>query len=234
MKHSILPSAVAVLFSAGFASAQEFKGDFTLGYSAFTEESSFNHVFGEGAFEFGLSERASVQVDLGLHGFGVSNVEGANFVLHGIYDVHPQGSAGLFLGLEEIDGDSIDFYGLEYGQSFGSGGFEAYIARGEDAGVTGTVAGVAGSFAVTDSFGLGVKVDNVDFDGALDVTRFGVKGSYGLGQGSSVYAEVGSVRVDALGVSGSEGFVGLGVTIQMGEDRATFGGRGLMNLLPGG
>ncbi len=233
MKNHIISTAIAVALSAGMASAQEVKGDITLGYSAFTAETSANRISAEGSLEFGVSERASVQLDLGLYGFGATNTNGTNLVLHGIFDVNPQGSAGLFLGLDEIDGDSTDFYGLEYGQSFGTGGIEAYVARGKDAGVTGTVIGVEGEFAVTDSFGLGLKLDNADFNGVVDLTRFGVKGIYALGQGSSVYAEVGSVRADAFGLSGSEGFVGVGLSIGLGGDEATFGRRGLLNLVPG-
>lgn len=233
MKNHMITTAFAVTLSAGVAAAQEFKGDITLGYSAFTQDTSVNRLAAEGAFEFGVSDRGSVQLDLGLYGFGASNFDGTNLVLHGIYDVNAQGSAGLFLGLEEVDGDSIDFYGLEYGQSFGTGGVEAYVARGEDAGVTGTLIGVEGEFAVSDSFGLGLKLDNADFDGALDVTRLGVKGIYALGQGSSVYAEIGSLRADAFGLSGSEGFVGVGLSIGLGGDEATFGRRGLLNLIPG-
>lgn len=233
MKNHIVTTAIAVAFSAGIATAQEFKGDLTLGYSAFTEETDVNRLSADGAFEFGLSDQASMQLDVGFYGFGFSSFEGVNMVLHGIYDVNPTGSAGVFLGFEEVEGDSINFYGLEYGQSFGTGGFEAYLAQGEEAGVTGTVIGVEGTFALSDSVGLGLKLDNADFDGVLDVTRFGVKGIYALGQGSSVYAEVGTVRADVFGFSESEGFVGVGLSFAMGGEEATFGRRGLLNLIPG-
>lgn len=237
MKHHIISAAVAAAVStgmaAGAATAQEFKGDITLGYSAFWDNTSANRISGEGAFEFGLSDRASVQLDLGLYGFGATNSEGTNFVLHGIYDVNPQGSAGVFLGVDDLNGSSVDFYGVEYGQSFGTGGVEGYIARGEEAGVTGTVIGVEGEFALSDQFGLGVKLDNADFDGAVDITRLGVKGIYALGQGSSVFAEVGSLRASAFGLTGSEAFVGVGLSINLGGEEATFGRRGLLNLLPG-
>ncbi len=233
MKYHILTTAFAVTLSAGMATAQEFKGDITLGYSAFWDDMSVNRLSGEAAFEFGLSDRASVQLDLGLYGFGATNFDGTNFVLHGIFDVNPQASAGLFLGIDDVNGSSVDFYGLEYGQSFGTGGVEAYLARGEDAGVTGTLIGVEGKFALSDQFGLGVKIDNADFNGVLDVTRFGVKGIYALGQGSSVFAEVGSLRADGFGLSGSEAFVGLGLSIEMGGEESTFGRRGLLALIPG-
>ncbi|NBE06899.1 hypothetical protein [Paragemmobacter ruber] len=233
MKKHIITAAFAATLFCSVASAQEFKGDITLGYSAFWDEMSVNRISGEGAFEFGLSDRASVQLDLGLFGFGASNAEGTNLVLHGIYDVNPQGSAGAFLGVDDVDGSSVNFYGVEYGQSFGTGGVEVYLARGKEAGVTGTVIGVEGKFALSEQFGLGVKLDNADFDGAVDVTRLGVKGIYALGQGSSVFAEVGSVRADAFGLTGSEAFVGVGLSIEMGGEEATFGRRGLLSLIPG-
>ena len=232
--HTIAAFAAAVStgLAAGAATAQDFKGDITLGYSAFTEDTSVNRLSAEGAFEFGISDRASVQLDLGLYAFGATETQGSNLVLHGIYDVSPQASAGLFLGIDDIEGASADFYGVEFGQSFGAGGFEAYIARGEDSGVTGTVIGVEGKFALSEQFGLGLKLDNADFDGMVDVTRVGVKGIYALGQGSSMFAEVGSLRADAFGASGSESFVGVGLSFDMGTE-ATFGRRGLIGLLPG-
>ncbi len=233
MKNYTMTTALAVALSAGMAAAQEFKGDITLGYSAFTEDTSVNRLSADGAFEFGVTDQASVQLDLGLYGFGATNFEGTNFVLHGIFDVSPEASAGLFFGMEDLQGVDIDFYGLEYGQSFGTGAVEVYLARGEEAGIDGTVFGIEGKMALSDSFGLGVKFDNADFNGAVDVTRIGVKGEYALGEGSSVYGEVGSLRASGFGLTGSEPFVGVGLSIDLGSDEATFGRRGLINLLPG-
>lgn len=233
MKRQLLTAAVLAAFPTGMASAQDFKGDITLSYSAFWDDTDFNTLSGSGAFEFGIGDRASVQLDAGLYGYGFAGVEGTNLVLHGIFDVMPEASAGLFLGMDRTEGETVDFYGLEYGQSFGAGGFEVYAARGEEAGIEGTVVGLEGNFAVNDAFGVGIKVDNADFDGTDDVTRIGVKGSYALGKGTSVFGEVGSVRADVFGASVSEPFVGVGLTFNIGNDEATFGRRGLLNLLPG-
>lgn len=233
MNRQLLAAAVVAAFSSGAAFAQEFKGDITLGYSAFLDDTDFNTLSGTGAFEFGMGDRASVQLDLGIYGYGFVGLEATNVVLHGIFDVMPQGSAGLFLGMERAAGGTTDFYGLEYGQSFGAGGFEVYAGRGEDGGLRGTVMGVEGNFAVNDAVGIGLKLDNADFGGVADLTRFGVKGTYTVGRGTSIYGEVGTVKAASLGLSNSEPFVGVGMSFNLGSDEATFGRRGLLNLLPG-
>lgn len=234
MKQYIISAALAATISTGMATAQEFKGDITLGYSAFWDDTDFNTLSGTGSFEFGMGDRASVQVDLGLYGFGFANEEGTNLVLHGIYDVNPQGSVGLFLGVDSAAGVRDEFYGIEYGQSFGTGSFEVYAARGEDAGVSGTVIGAEGLFSVSDSFGIGVKLDNADYSGQFEARRIGVKGNYGLGQGSSVFAEIGTARIeDGTTTLLNEPFVGIGLSFNLGEGKATFGQRSQFALIPG-
>lgn len=233
MKNIMITTAIAVAFSAGMATAQEFKGDINLGYSAFWDDTDFNTLSGTGSFEFGIADRASVQLDLGLYGFGFAGVEGANLVLHGIYDVHPQGSLGLFLGVDSAAGARDSFYGIEYGQAFGTGSVEAYIARGEEGGVDGTLIGAEGLFAVNDSFGIGVKLDNADYGGQLDARRIGVKGNYALGQGTSLFAEIGSAQIETRTARLSEPFVGVGMSFNLGAGKATFGQRSQFALLPG-
>lgn len=233
MNKMIITTALAVAFSTGMATAQEFKGDITLGYSAFWNDTDFNTLSGTGSFEFGIADRMSVQLDLGLYGFGFAGVEGSNLVLHGIYDVNPQGSLGLFLGVDSAAGARDEFYGIEYGQAFGTGSVEVYAARGEEGGVNGTLIGAEGLFAVNDSFGIGVKLDNADYGGQLDARRIGVKGNYALGQGSSVFAEVGSARFDDGVTSLSEPFVGVGLSFDLGGGKATFGQRSQFALIPG-
>lgn len=233
MKRQLFAAALGVAFSNAMAAAQDFRGDMTLSYSAFTEDTSINALSGTGSFEFGIGDRASVQFDVGLVGFGFTNSEATHAVLHAIFDVHPQGSAGLFMGIEDFEGVDVDYYGLEYGHSFAGGTFEVYAARGEEAGITGTVIGVEGIFALNDQWGMGVKLDNADFNGALDARRIGVRGIHALGQGTSVYAEVGSASVRVPGVTESEPFVGIGLNFELGSDKATFGQRSLMSLFPG-
>lgn len=233
MKKRLLAAVVLMASASSSVWAQDFKGDMTLSYSAFLDDTDFNTLTGTGSYEFGIGDRASVQLDAGIYGYGFVGVEGLNLVLHGIYDVTPQASAGLFLGVDRAAGDTTDFYGIEYGQSFGSAGFEAYVGRGEEAGLSGTVMGLEGKFAVNDAVGLGVKLDNADINGQLDVTRFGVQGNYALGQGTSVYGEVGTVRADVFGLSESEPFIGVGLNVKLGSGEATFGRRGLLPLLPG-
>ena len=233
MKWQHFAAALGVALSGTASAAQDVRGDFTLGYSAFWEDTSVNALLGAGSLEVGIGERASVQFDLGTVGFGATDSESTHAVLHAIFDVHPEGSAGLFMGVEDFEGVSVDYYGLEYGHAFAGGTLEVYAAKGEEAGIEGTVVGAEGIFALNDMWGMGVKLDNADFNGALDVRRLGVRGIHALGEGSSVYAEVGSASISAEGTTLSEPFIGVGLNIELGADKATFGQRSLMSLFPG-
>lgn len=232
MKKQLLAAAVLVAAATG-ASAQDFKGDITLGYSAFWDDTSLNTLTGQTSLEFGIGDRASVQVDLGIYGFGFVGVEGGNATLHGIFDVTPVSSVGLFLGVDALAGARDDFVGIEYGQSFGTGSFEVYGARGEDGGVTGTLIGGEALFAVNDMWGVGIKADTADYAGVLDATRIGVKGNYALGGNTSLYAEVGTARLDDGTTSVSSPYVGVGMSFNLGRDKATFGHRSQFALIPG-
>ena len=232
MKKQLLAAAVLVAAASG-ASAQDFKGDITLGYSAFWDDTSLNTLSGATSLEFGIGDRASVQVDLGLYGFGLVGLEGGNATVHGIFDVTSASSVGLFLGVDALQGARSDFLGIEYGQSFGAGSFEVYGARGEDAGVTGTMIGGEALFALNDMWGLGIKADTVDYGGVLDATRIGVKGNYALSQSTSVYAELGTARLDDGTASFSSPYMGVGLNFNLGRDKATFGQRSQFALIPG-
>lgn len=226
--------AVLMIFGLGsVAQAQEIKGDLTLGHSFFTDENQVSKAYAEGALEFGVTPKASVQLDLGVSSLGFVDETATNLVLHGIYDVHATGSVGAFVGMDRLAGEDVTFYGIEYGQSLGSGSIEAYAGTGDEAGVDGTVIGVESEFLIGSEFGLGVKLDHADFEGTLSATRFGVKGIYGLGDTGKLFAEVGTLRGEIDGDSGSEPFVGVGLTVNLGQDEASFGRRGLFNLFPG-
>lgn len=215
------------------AQAQEIKGDLTLGHSFFTDESNASKTYAEGALEFGVTPNASVQLDLGIYQLGLIDENATNLVVHGIYDVHASGSLGGFIGVDRLLGETTTFYGVEYGQSVGTGSVEGYVATGDEAGIDGTVIGVESEFLIGSEFGLGVKLDHADFEGRLSATRFGVKGLYGIGDAGKLFAEVGSLRGTIEGASASEPFVGVGLTVNLGQDEATFGRRGLFNLIPG-
>lgn len=233
MRTQLCAAAFLVACVTAPVGAQEFRGDITLGYSTFWDDTRLNTLTGTGSYELGFGESASAQLDLRAYGFNWAGVEAGNVVLHGIYDLAPTMSAGVFVGYENFAGDRYDFYGLEFGQSLGTGGFEVYAARGEEGGVSGTVIGAEGSYPVNGMWDIGVKLDNADFGTALDVRRFGVKGSFALGSSTSLFAEVGSARMSVPGASVSEPFVGVGLNVRLGGGKATFGQRSLAGLVPG-
>jgi hypothetical protein len=233
VQKSISLALLMVFGLGGAAQAQEIKGDLTLGHSFFTDENQISKTYAEGALEFGVTPKASVQLDLGVYSLGLVNDTATNLVVHGIYDVHATGSVGAFVGMDRLAGSDATFYGIEYGQSLGAGSIEAYAGTGDEAGVDGTVIGVESEFLIGADFGVGVKLDHADFEGTLSATRFGVKGLYGIGDAGKVFAELGTLRGEIDGASASEPFVGLGLTVNLGQDESTFGRRGLFNLFPG-
>lgn len=232
-----LGAASAALFACamGPAHAVEVTGaDITLGYSAFTEDNDFNASALEGSLEVGFNKQFGVQLDLGYHKFGAIDDDATTATLHGIYHVDDATSLGLFYGRDSALGGNIDFYGIEAGHEYDRFDVEGYVAHGEESGFSGTVVGLSGAYAATDSFKLGLSLDNADFDGGVTVRRVGVKGAYDFGTAASVYAEIGSLNGKVGGFSDSETFVGVGASFSFGADRgATFGQRGLAHLIPG-
>ncbi len=210
--------------------AQEIRGGaLGLSHSAFLGDTSISKTSLDGQLEIGFGSRLSVQADLGFSHLNSIGRGTTNATLHGIYHVTDQTSLGLFYGADRLAGKTIDFTGFEVGQKAARFGVEAYVGYGEDAGISGTIGGVSGRYAISDSFGIGGAVEHGDMAGT-NLTRLSLKSDYAVTPTIALTAEFGTL--DSTG-TGAEAFFGLGGTLRFGAGAPSFGKRGLINLVPG-
>ncbi|MES2666625.1 MAG: hypothetical protein V4712_11025 [Pseudomonadota bacterium] len=231
----LFTTAVCGMILAGLpAIAQEVTGGaLAFSHSALLDDSSLSKTGIDGQIVVGFGPSIAFQVDLGFNRLNFIDETTSNLTLHSIYNVTDQTSLGLFVGADRVAGESLDFVGFEVGQQAASFDIEAYVGYGEDAGISGTIGGVSGRYAVSDSFGVGGGLEHGDI-GGLNVTRLSLKGDYAVAPKLALTAEIGTLDGSGFGASGSEAFVGLGGKFTFGDGRgATFGKRGLINLLPG-
>ena len=229
-------SVAALLGLALPAAAVEVTGgELSFSHSQFTDYSDVAKTTLEGAVEFGFTRSFSVQADLGFSALNATDETVTAMALHAIYHGDEHNSYGLFIGNESVAGEDVTYYGIEFGHETGPLSLETFLARGEEEGVDGTEFGLKGRYAVTERFGLGARYDTVDFDGVIDATVLGLTADYAVVPNLLVTGEVGTAELafDGLG-STSEPYVKLGATYKFGAGRgATFGKRGLVNLIPG-
>ncbi|MCE6949989.1 hypothetical protein LAZ40_05115 [Cereibacter sphaeroides] len=228
---SVLALAAAVAATPAIAEMTGATVDF--GHSAFTEDSDIAKTSLGGSVDFAFGPSFGVQGDLGysrLHGIDDDATSGA---LHGLFYVNPETALGIFYGIEDVAGDSVDFYGFEVGQRSDTFDVEAHVGRADNSGLTGSMMGLEGSVLLSGSFGLGGKIQHLDIEG-LDTTRFGLTGDYTLPNGLALTAEVGALDADDLGLDGSEPYVGIGARFDFGPNRGTmFSRRSLLSVTPG-
>ncbi|MGO4855499.1 hypothetical protein [Phaeovulum sp. W22_SRMD_FR3] len=229
-------SAVALLgFALPAAAVEVTGGQLSFSRSQFTDYSEAAKTTLEGAVEFGFTREFAVQADLGFNALNSADETVTAMALHAIYHGDETNSYGLFIGNERVAGEDVTYYGIEYGHESGPLSFETFLARGEESGVSGTEFGLKGRYAVNDRLGLGARYETVDFESVIDVSVLGLTADYAVVPNLLVTGEVGSADLDVSGAgSASETYVKLGATYTFGAARgATFGKRGLVNLLPG-
>ena len=209
-------------------------GAVELGYSAFTEETDVNRTILRGQAELGFTRNFAAQVDAGYYGYHYLG-DGVNLTAHGIYHGSETASFGVYVGYDEIESVSATTYGLEAGMLLAPSVIAEVYAGGFDIeGEGGLMMGVE----VANAFGNGLSaragIDHVNSDFGVDVTSIELGLDYKVTPQTGLYAEVGSTRLSGFGASGSETYVGAGVTIDFGAKRgATFGYRSLFDLIPG-
>jgi len=235
MQHPWLVALGAVVLFAQDAGAVEVTGSTVdLSYSTFFDDTDVSRFALGGQVEVGFTRNFSLQFDAAYYDLNAVNDSGRTLGVHAIYHFSEEGSLGAFWGNDDISGSDVDFYGLEGGYEFNSVDAEVYFATCDTAGVDGTIIGADPYGEIGNGFGLGAGIDHGNFDGGVDVTRFNVMVDYAATRNTSVYLEIGSLDVNAFGLSGSEGFIGFGARFDFGAERgATFGRRGLLELLPG-
>lgn len=219
-------------------SAQAFEitgGELTLSYSAFTDHSSASTTSLTGAVEVGFSKNFGVQVDLATYDLPYGNENGTNATIHAIYHVNDATSLGAFYGTDELNGSSLDLYGIEVGHEFGAFGLEAYMTNLSDNGTVATMYGLSGNYALNGAFGLTGSVDRLEFDPApVSVTRLALGMDYSFTPSMSAYAEVATVTVAVPGDSMSENLYEVGARFSFGANRGvTFEKRSYFGFLGG-
>lgn len=121
--------ALVAALSASPAAAQMTGATLDFGHSFFTEDSDISKTSLGGSAEFGFGTSFALQGDLGysrLHGVHENATAAA---LHGMVYVNPETAIGAFYGIEDLAGDSVDFYGFEVGQKSDLFDVEAYVGR---------------------------------------------------------------------------------------------------------
>ncbi len=241
MKKIIATSALTSLLLAGAAHAVEVTGGYLdLGYSTFTD-SDLGDVFNlNGAGELAFARAFSAQLDLGAYRFQDLGETATNWTLHGNWHTSGAASFGAFYGQEDIDNVDFEFYGLEAGFDAGEAEIEGYLARHElsdFSDVDGTLFGISATTDLNDQWQLAASFDRVDnLLNALDYNLFAVTANYAAGANAQVYGKLGVAHISSPIVSGStnEAYIGVGVRVNLGNERGTtFGRRGVLARLPG-
>ncbi len=232
MKYPLLLALAGAIFAPAAQAFEVTGGSLSLGYSGLTDSDldALNKVTLGGSIEMGFTQQFSMQGDLRLTKFGFSNVDNLNFGLHAIFHVSDTTSLGAFAGRDDSDVGDLDYFGIELGHQSGPIGLETYISRADDAGETGTVFGLAGDYAFSDTTSLGLAYDKIDVDG-YGASTIALNGEFIAAPGLGLTGEVGSADIDGLG---AEVFMGIGVKVNFGAKRgATFDQRSVVDLLPG-
>ncbi len=223
-----------VLLAAPAALAQQVTGgSLMLSHSAFVDSSDLSKTSLQGSVELGFSRQLGLQADLGLSRLNLADENATNAVLHGIYHLSETTSVGLFLGMDRLAGSSETFVGLEMGTAAGATGFEGYIGAAESNGVSGTIIGLSTRYGINEQVGVGLSLDHLSVD-VLDATRYSLNADYAVTDNIVLFGEVGALRGEVMGLTGSEGYVKLGGEVKFGAKRGTtFGQRSILNILPG-
>lgn len=236
MKHAALAAVGVFLVVAQQAQAAELTGgSLDLGYSGFFDDTDVSKTSLRGQAELGFTRNFALQLDLGYYDLNALDDSGTNIALHGIYHVNETVSLGAFYGQDSLNSVDADYLGIEGGFEIGeSVATEVYLAAVDDNGIDGTLFGLELSNGLNEQIDLTAGVEHATYDNDLDLTRLSLGMDYSAGGPTKFYAEIGSLNADVLGLSGSEAFFNLGIRLDFGAKRgATFGQRGLLDLIPG-
>lgn len=233
MKH-LMAAILAVPALASTAQAAEITGGTAdLSWSAFTQDTGISRATLRGSLEAGFSPSLGTQLDLSLYDFNESDLSAYNATLHGIYHLSGTTTLGAFLGNEELENSTLDFYGLEARHGFASLTGEAYAAFGDEDGESASLLGLALHKDAGSNFRFGAEADFLDLDSA-QVARLALNVGYKLNESASFYGEAGLLDYEVGPLSDSRAFVGAGLKLGFGaRSGTTFGWRGLLTKVPG-
>ena len=232
MKKSIALAFASLLCAPALHAFEVTGGSVSLGYSSLTDSdlNDINKTSLGGSLEFGIAREFSVQADLSLAKFGLTDIDSRSLGLHAIYHASENTSLGGFLGRDRIEDVNLDFIGVEAGHQMGRFGVEGYLGHAEAEGIDGTVLGLQGDYTLGEYSSVGMRYDNINVEG-YDASRVSLTGEFGASPGFAITGEIGNADIESVG---SEMFAGVGVRINFGAKRgATFRDRSVANLLPG-
>lgn len=233
MKHMIA-ALLSVQALASTAQAIEITGGTAdLSWSAFTQDTGISRTTLRGSLETGFSPGLGTQLDLSLYDFNARDLSAYNATLHGLYHATSTTTLGAFLGNEELENSTLDFYGLEVRHGFSSLTAEAYAAYGEEDGESASLFGLALHKDAGSNVRFGAEADFLDLDSA-QVARLALNIGYKLNERASFYGEAGLLDYEAGPLSDSRAFVGAGLKVGFGPSGGTtFGWRGMLAKVPG-
>jgi len=233
MKTTIVIALGALALAQNAFAAEVTGGNLEIRHSAFTDQTSLSSTSFTGSMEVGFTRAFALQFDLGMYKLNAINETGRNAAIHAVYHVNETASLGFFLGNDDIAG-SANIYGIEGGFELPGVDVELYLADETDSGASATLFGVDLHHDFGNNFGITGTLDRADFGSGVDLTRLKIGVNYDLSPTSEIYGELGSLNASAMGLSGSEAFVGIGARINFGAARGTtFKRRGLLELIPG-
>ncbi len=231
-------AVLAASVAAGAATAQDFKGaEVSAEILGYTDDSDLGETTYRGSLEFGIFDGFGIQADLAFHDSRTVDLGARTTTIHAIYDALDVATVGLFYSHDEVDAEGIDgsanLYGIEAGRSFGAGGGEAYFGFVDGEGDDGQVAGVEGTYDVTQNIAVTGSADFLFAD--TNATRLSIGGAYSFGDGGpSLFGQIGRLNVDDGVEDSGENFVTLGARLAIGPNQGTtFGSRGLFEILSG-
>lgn len=223
-----LQSTAILAFVAlpGLAGAQGFTGaELSAGVIAYADDTDFGATSYAGGAQFAIIPGLAAGANISRHNLRGEDGNSTSFTLHGLYELGPDFTAGLFIGQDLRDAGDTDFYGAEVAARISGIEVESFFGRYEGQIGEGTMIGLDGDFLLTNEIAAIGRAALVN--GREDMTSVAVGGEYRFYQGPAVYAEIGRSDFDGNG----DTFIAVGAKIDLGSGTA-FSGRGITDIFP--
>ncbi|MFQ1700816.1 hypothetical protein ACJ5NV_09490 [Loktanella agnita] len=221
MLNKLLLSTAILCVSATAGLAQGFSGaEIGIEYSDLTDLEDFSGTNYYGSAEFDIMQGVAVAGDFAIYDFELGDADISNFTLHGIYNLNPTTSLGLFFGQDNVDDSTVDNIGFEAAYNFGYGTAQGYIGQGDDGSDQVTYIGAAGDYGLGSGFSVTAAFDSADLDDAT-ISKFEFGGEYALPAGVKFSAAIGNLSLDDSGVDVDENYFSIGASIGLGPKNGT-------------
>lgn len=221
---SIVAAAVVAIPVAPFA--QGFVGaELSAELAAMPENHSLGVTSYGGGLEFGLFSGLSVELDLAANDWRGFRGRSSTMTLHGIYEIMPDTSVGLYWSRERVSDQTANAYGIEGTMSFGALDLAGHLGHYEADSVSGDLFGINATYSFGYAFALTGGLKSVS--GAEDFTVTSLGGEYRFDSGPIVFAGVDHESSD----TDSDTYLSIGARIELGQG-TTFGSRGISDGRP--